>query len=290
MRFATLRLSKENDHTQIFDLKYTLIDNHFTKKWIDRVLEAQQKQYQISEPWAVYNLNDRLNEEFVIQKLNTLIKAVDEEELLFDISINSVHDQDQLNKIHAVFETHHGKLDKWQDNPIFKGKSESFRKNLSEINQFVHACESTRGVPKIRVVWFDLPKVNQFTEEDYKLFTNYRSFGSLYHLYADVGKNLESLAKDNDQHHHDLVPNIHYSADCVAYFCNDTKDTVRDAESKTKAYVENNKDYIISQGYSLDDPRLTTGRIELGRIENIDQETIMSRIKDYDYIQSFFLS
>jgi len=86
------------------------------------------------------------------------------------------------------------------------------------------------------------------------------------------------------------VPNLHYSAFCVAYLCKDSKETVRDAVSKTKAYVENNKDYIIRQGYSLDDPRLTTGRIELGRIENIDQETIMSRIKDYDYIQSFFLS
>ena len=218
MKYATLRLSKEKDATDYFDLKYKIIDNDFTRKWVNCVLEAQQKQYNISEPWAIYNINKRLNPDFILKNLNDLIDKVDAEKFLFGFKLESIKDQDKLNKIHSIFEQHHGKLDQWKNNPMFRDTSPEFRKNLSEINQFIHACESSQRDPKIRIVWFDLPKVHQFTNNDYGLFTNRRRFGSLYHLYSDVGKNIESLAVDNDDHHHDVVPNIHFSADCIAYF------------------------------------------------------------------------
>ena len=73
MKFATIRLSKENDPTDVFDLKYTLIDNTFTKKWINCVLEAQQRRYEISEPWALYNINDKLSDNFVLENLGQLL-------------------------------------------------------------------------------------------------------------------------------------------------------------------------------------------------------------------------
>ena len=76
MKFATIRLSKENDPTDVFDLKYTLIDNTFTKKWINCVLEAQQRRYEISEPWALYNINDKLSDNFVLEKLNSLFGRI----------------------------------------------------------------------------------------------------------------------------------------------------------------------------------------------------------------------
>lgn len=291
MQYATLRLSDKNDHTKYFDLKFKLLDNHFVSKWIDCVLEAQQKQYPISEPWAMYNLNDNLNEQFVIGNLNRLIKEVDEVQHLFGLEIRDIKDQDTLNKIHAVFEKHHGKLDEWKQNPLFKGKPDSFRRNLSEINQFVHACESQNDAPKIRVVWFDLPKYKKFTDEDYALFTNGRNFGSIYHLYPDVGKNIESLAEDNDDHHHDLVPNIHYSADIVIYFTQDNVADVLRKEKLYKEYITMNQTYIESKGYTVDDPRLTTGKIEIARLEtDIGNEKLLKQLENYNHIQSFFLS
>ena len=167
MEYATLRLSDSNDHTKYFDLRFKLLDNRFVPKWIDCVLEAQQKQYPISEPWAMYNLNANLNEKYVVGNLNRLMKEVDAVQPLFGLEVSDIKDQDTLNKIHAIFEQHHGKLDEWKLNPLFKGKPDSFRRNLSEINQFVHACEDHNGAPKIRVVWFDLPKYKKFTHEDY---------------------------------------------------------------------------------------------------------------------------
>jgi len=291
MEYAILRLSDSNDHTKYFDLKFKLMENSFVPKWIDCVLEAQQKQYPISEPWAMYNLNDNLNEQFVIGNLNRLIKEVDDVEHLFGLEIRDIKDQDTLNKIHAVFEKHHGQLDDWKLNPLFEGKPDSFRRNLSEINQFVHACESQNASPKIRVVWFDLPKYKKFTDDDYGLFTNSRNFGSIYSLYADVGKNLESLAEDNDDHHHALVPNIHYSADVVIYFKQDSEADVKEKIKLHNEYITMNHEYIKSNGYKIDDPRLTTGRIEIARLEtDLDNKALLEKIKNFNHIQSFFLS
>lgn len=290
MKYATIRLSQSQDHTQTFDLRFKLLENTFTKKWIECVLEAQQKQYKISEPWALYNINNRLSDDYIIDRLNELMSSVDSVEMLFGFRLEDIKDQDKLNQIHAIFEKHHGQLDTWQKNPIFSNKENSFRQNLSEINQLVHACEGRHGAPKIRVVWFDLPKVKVFSESDYKLFTDRRSFGSLYHLYTDVGKNIESLAIDNDTHHHDVVPNLHFSADCVAYFYNDGEEDLKEKKEKIKKYLMNNRYYLQSKGYALDDPRLTTGRIELGRLEEFNEKELMTKMKNYDNIQSFFLS
>ena len=268
-----------------------MLDNHFVTKWIERVLEAQQKQYPISEPWAIYNLNDKMNEEFVTNNLNRLMDEVNSVVPLFDTKLTDISDQITLNKIHAVFEENHGKLDEWKSNTLFKDKPDTFRKNLSEINQFVHACESFNGTPKIRVVWFDLPKCKTFTDEDYKLFTNKRSFGSLYHLYCDVGKNLESLAIDNDDHHHDIVPNLHYSADCVIFFHTDTDEQIKTLEDTYSTYIEDNKELIESTGYNVNSSKSTTGRIEIAQLEsNMTEDEVLTKIKKFDNIQSLFLS
>ena len=291
MQYATLRLSKKSDHGDCFDLRFKLLKNTFVPKWIDRVLEAQQNQYPISEPWAMYNLNDSMNETFIKNNLNRLMREVDSVEELFGTQIESLNDQDTLNKIHSVFEKHHGKLDEWKNNPLFKDKPDHFRKNLSEINQFVHACENSNGPKKIRVVWFDLPKTKTFSDEDYKLFTNQRSFGSLYHLYADVGKNIESLAEDNDDHHHDVVPNLHYSADCTIVFYDLSEQQAQEKEQKQKDYIQSNQNYLKSKGYEVGDPRLTTGAIEIGKLESgFSRDEILDELKKYNHIQSFFIS
>jgi len=290
MQYATLRLSKDKDHTQYFDLKFQLIKNNFTQKWIDCVLEAQQQQYPISETWAIYNINKDMNGDFIKQNLNRLIAEVDKIQELFGFSLDNINNKDLLNRIHAVFEKNHGQLDDWLHNPLFKNKPDSFRKNLSEINQFVHACETLNGTPKIRVVWFDLPKHKKFTDDDYKLFTSKKNFGSLYSLYCDVGKNIESLAVDNDDHHHDMVPNIHFSADCVAFFGENSLEEVKQLEQDIDKFKKENREYITSQGYELDDLRLTPGRIELGKLQTeLSKEQLLQEMKKYNNIQSFYL-
>ena len=106
-----------------------------------------------------------------------------------------------------------------------------------------------------------------------------------------MGKNLESLAIDNDDHHHDIVPNLHYSADCVIFFHTDTDEQIKTLEDTYSTYIEDNKELIESTGYNVNSSKLTTGRIEIARLEsNMTEDEVLTKIKKFDNIQSLFLS
>ena len=105
-----------------------------------------------------------------------------------------------------------------------------------------------------------------------------------------MGKNIESLSEDNDNHHHDVVPNIHFSADCVAYFCTDSDEATTVREQTHKNYLTNNKKMLESKGYLTSDKKLTTGRIEIAKLQtDLSEEDFLKQIKRYNNIQSFFL-
>ncbi len=284
---AIVRLSNKNNYADIYDLEFELVQSSFLPKWIDRYLEAKQRQDSISEPWAFYNLNNDWSAEYTVDFLNYHIDCCNAiSPGLFEKKLSNIQDQDTLNQIHSVFELHHGKLDQWMTNPLLMRNSK-LRDHLSHVNQAVHRCESTDSSKgRIRIVYFDLPKTKTFNNQDYKQFTDSIEFGGLYTLYADVGKNLESLARDNDDHHHDFVPNLHYSVDCVIKFYNQSPDQYK------KLYHEfytSNEKYFLSKGYSRTDPRLTTGSIKLAQLLYDSQTEILSKIKHYNYIQDLIL-
>jgi len=284
-----VRLSKKQDPTNTLDLTFALQKSNFLPKWINRMLVAQQRQDPISEPWAFYHLNNQWSEEYTIKFINENINRCNEIfPGMFERTVIDIQNQDDLNYIHSVFELYHGQLDTWKTNSIFDNiHGDELRNCLSHINQTVHRCEGASiKHPKLRVVYFDLPKTETFTSEDYQEFTNKVEFGGLYTLYADVGKNLESLATDNDNHHHDFVPNLHYSADFTIKFWDNTG---VERENLCKQYIEQHKDYFISKGYTLDDPRLTTGSIKLGQLIYKDKSSMLESIQPYDNIQSAFL-
>ena len=285
-RKLVVRLSKNSDYSKTFDLHFDLVPSPFLHKWIDRFLHAQHRQDPISEPWAMYNLNDAWDDRYTVDFINMHIATCNDiVPGMFTRTVTDLHDQDTLNYIHSVFELHHGQLDTWQDNPIFQlPKGNELRNSLSHINQTVHRLESRSA--KMRVVYFDLPKTKVFAAEDYAQFTNTVDWGGVYTLYADVGKNLESLAEDNDDHHHDFVPNLHYSADFAVRFYDRKGD---DLAVQYKQYLKENLPYFESLGYAEDDIRLTTGHIKLAQLRYTDKQLTMQSISNYDTIQSAFL-
>ena len=288
MKNITVRLSKKDNYQDTYDLNFDLVSSSFLPKWIDRYLHAQQRQDPISEPWAFYNLNDQWTEQYTVDFLNQNIDACNNiHPNMFTKNIINVNDQDTLNYLHSVFELHHGQLDTWQTNPIFQNEhGDQLRQCLSHINQTIHRCEGHNINAKIRVVYFDIPKTETFTKEDYSLFTDSIDFGGVYTLYADVGKNLESLAVDGDDHHHDFVPNLHYSVDFGIRFHDD------DGKSKKllyKNYFDNHVDYFCNKGYTDNDPRLTTGAIKLAQLQYKSKQAILDEVSKYNNIQSVFV-
>ena len=288
MENLIVRLSDKNDYSNTFDLEFNLVQSDFLPKWIDRFLHAQQRQDIISEPWAMYNLNDLWSTEYTLEFLNKNIAKCNEiSPGMFDRIITDINDQDTLNYLHSVFELHHGQLDTWLENPIFlQNNGPELRQCLSHINQTIHRCEGHNKSPKIRVVYFNIPKTEIFTKDDYRLFTDSTDFGGVYTLYADVGKNLESLAVDDDDHHHDFVPNLHYSVDFVIRFNED------DGESKKqmyKNYLDNHIQYFRDKGYSENDPRLTTGAIKIAQLQYKNKQAVLDKVSKYNNVQSVFV-
>lgn len=289
-RFIIVRLSQKNNHSKTIDLRFKLESNQFVYKWTERYLAAQQRQDPISEPWAFYNLNQDWSEQTIVDFINHHIDVCNSYvPEMFDRKLTSVQDQDTLNYIHSVFEQHHGQIDDWLTNIIFEKHPKQLRESLSHINQTVHRAESHSRNPYIRVVYFDLPKDYSFDAEDYKLFTDCVDFGGIYTLYADVGKNLESLSKDNDCHHHDFVPNLHYSADFAIRFFDVSEQEAKTKKQSYKKFYDEHRDYFEHKGYNWGDPRLTTGAIKLAQLIYTDKEKLLQKISEYNNIQSVFL-
>ena len=74
--------------------------------------------------------------------------------------------------------------------------------------------------------------------------------------------------------------------DCQIRFWDD------DGNAKTKLiqqYLNDNLNYFLQKGYTVDDPRLTTGNIKLGQLRYTDKEQVLAQISCYDNIQSMFL-
>jgi len=263
--------------------------NSFTPKWIDRYLHSQQRQDVISEPWAFYNCNDAWSVDYTCNFLNKHIDICNSiVPSMFERKISTALEQDTLNQIHSVFEEYHGQLDQWLENNLFKQpKGDRLRKSLSHINQTVHRLEgANNNKPKLRVVYFEIPKTETFTEQDYALFTTSVDFGGVYILYADVGKNLESLAYDQDEHHHDFVPNLHYSVDFVIRLYNDNGVQKR---QRVYEYLLENLSYFVEKGYTQFDPRLTVGAIKLAQLQYENKQAVLDTICNYDNIQSVFI-
>ena len=285
---AIVRLTNKDNYSDVYDLEFDLVQSNFLHKWINRYLEAKQCQYNISEPWAFYNLNDQWTPDYTLEFLNYHIEQCNlMSPGMFTRTLGSLDDQDTLNQIHSVFELHHGKLNEWLQNPLLKDNP-GLRSHLSHVNQAVHRCEmlDTELKGKLRIVYFDLPKTQVFSNDDYQLFSNQSEFGGMYTLYADVGKNVESLAQDNDDHHHDFVPNLHYSVDCAVKFFDEP------AERKDKicqTFVEQNQEYFSSKGYYPGDPRLTTGSIKIAQLIYQSKQEVLARLRDYNHIQDLIL-
>jgi len=287
-----VRLSKKSDPTDVFDLVFNFDLNDFTERWQKQMLLSQQRQDPISEPWAISG-NNYWTPERSLNHINKHIAICNDiHPGLFEKNITDINNQTDLNYVHSIFELHHGKLNEWLDNPIFQvDRGNELRQSLSLINQAVHRLESTRTHTlqnrlKIRVVYFDTPKTQTFTVEDYSHFTNAIEFGGVYTMYADVGKNLESLAGDQDDDHHDFVPNLHWSSDFTVRFHDDDGIT---KQERCQRFLEENWEYFENKGYIKDDPRLTTGAIKLASLVYNDRDHVSETVRQYDRIQSVFM-
>ena len=293
MRKVIVRLSQKDDFKHTLDLEYDIIDNPFTPRWIECYQRSQQRGDPISNPDRFGGLNNEWTKERVFSIINERVDQINQiVPGLIDRKLKDPQDQDTLNYLHSFFERYHGKVDVWLTDPWWQDKPRELRPIWSDLNIFIHKMESLNAGerPNIKITWYDTPKPDRLTRQDYALFTHQYRFGYIYSLYADVGKDLKSLTYDHDDHHLDFVPPTTIAADCQLQFFNTTEEESLKITRDCQNFYAKNRDYFQSKGYPQDDHRLVTGSIPLARLSQpTDPTALLNQIKSFNWVQNFYI-
>ena len=99
------------NHLDSVTLYFKLREHAVTKKWVERLLLAQQ-QYSIDAPTRFYGFGT-LEEQTAdaLQRMKQCIALINSHEHIINKTLTDVADQDTLNYLHHVFEVYHGLLD-----------------------------------------------------------------------------------------------------------------------------------------------------------------------------------
>lgn len=252
--------SNPNDHSDQLVIDYRLRLTLITQKWVERVLTAQQRGYNIDDPARFYGFNSVPEQtDRALTDINRLIGRLNQW-VKIDYYLHSVNDQDILNRLHHIFEIEHGLLDK-------KCSDTEYTRALCHLNLLVHRCESiARGAhPRHVVTYFGLPKTEVLTATDYQYFESNTRFGSVYINYVEIGKTLFDLMMDNDSYIKPAAfqPFCHYSADFVVKFW----DNNDDLHKPMQIYYNKHKEFFTSNGHTWDDLSQSIGSIPVADLE-----------------------
>jgi len=271
-------------------LQYKLRDHAVTKKWIDRLLLAQQ-QYSIDAPNRFYGFGSiEAQTADAINRINQCIAQINSHEHIIDRLLTNVADQDTLNYLHHIFEVYHGLLDQ-QTHPIWQTATPEVRLALADLNLLVHRCESVhRGAqPRHVVTYYGLPKTELLAIEDYTLFEPTIQFGTIYLNYAEIGKTLDNLAVDNDSYIADAAfqPYRHYSADFNVKFYSIDRRQADEQSAIIKQYYDLHSEFFEERNLPWGHPYLNSGSIPLADL--INTTNVIEQLTTRQYVKSVTL-
>jgi len=269
---------------------YQLLANPVVPLWMERLVTAQKK-YTIDDPTRFYGFGT-LDKQIktAVDTINFHIDTINSFSPVIDRKLQSVEDQDTLNYLHYCFETYHGHLDKQSDS-LFAQAPDAVKLSLCELNVSVHRCESiARGAkPRHVVTYYALPKTHRLEIDDYKYFTDYYEFGTVYINYVEIGKTLQDLAIDNDKYLTDQAfkPFRFYSADFTTLFFNSNSNEVEKQRKLAKLYYENNANFFLERNLRIDHPYLTPGRIPVAKlVSNLHEKEILDILDTHQFVKS----
>lgn len=261
-----IKYCNPSNNLDSFTLQYQLRDNSVVPKWCERI-ESAQKKYTIDDPSRFYGFGSKKDQiEKAVTSINNCIKVINGFESIIDRQLKTVDDQDTLNYLHHIFEIYHGPLDK-QIHELWQRAPKEVRRALAELNILVHRCESIQRqvLPRHVVTYYGLPKNKILDDDDYRVFEDTVTFGTVYLNYVEIGKTLDDLAMDNDQYIFDsgFQPFRHYSADFNIKFWNDDPRQVVDNRAKIKHYYDQNSEFFKQKQLPWGHRLLTNGSVPL---------------------------
>ena len=285
--------SNSKNLSDTFTLQYRLRDTSIVPKWSQQVEQAQSK-YTIDDPGRFYGFGS-IQEQTTdaIKQINDCIETINKFELIIDRKLKDVNDQDTLNYLHHIFEVYHGLLDQ-QTHEFWLRAPKQVQRALADLNVLVHRCESVsrQALTRHVVTYYGLPKTKVLDQEDYSLFEDAVTFGTVYLNYVEIGKTLDDLAVDNDQYIGDdaFRPFRHYSADFNVKFWSTDDRQVESNRATIKAYYGANSKFFESKKLPWGHPYLSSGSIPLADLQYTgNRKELLKKLETHQQVAEVIL-
>ena len=288
--------SGEDDLT----LTYNINDTSIAQRWAELLAESVEK-YSIDDPERLYGFDtEELERQRAVDAINKCVDTINDYKPGFvERRMTSELIQDDLNYLHHIFEVYHGMLN--EPHEFYLAAPTEVRKALGQLNLEVHRCEAMaegtvrKMLPTHLVTYYDMPRGPEhrlLEDADYEHFTDFYEFGTVYLLYVEIGKTLQDMSIDNDDHIGDEAykPFRHYASDFVIRYFGTSHETWNNYRKLFRKHYEENQDFYDAR-YNYSHIYNRPGNIPLAKLQtHLSPEEVVAEIQKRQFVSNIELS
>ena len=288
--------SGEDDLT----LTYNINDTSIAQRWAKLLAESVEK-YSIDDPERLYGFDtETLERQRAVDAINKCVDTINDYKPGFvERRMTSELIQDDLNYLHHIFEVYHGMLN--EPHEFFLAAPTEVQQALGQLNIEVHRCEAMaegtvrKMLPTHLVTYYDMPRGPEhrlLEDADYEHFTDFYEFGTVYLLYVEIGKTLQDMSIDNDDHIGDEAykPFRHYASDFVIRYFGTSHETWNNYRKLFRKHYEENQDFYDAR-YNYSHIYNRPGNIPLAKLQShLSPEEVVAEIQKRQFVSNIELS
>ena len=288
--------SGEDDLT----LTYNINDTSIAQRWAKLLAESVEK-YSIDDPERLYGFDtETLERQRAVDAINKCVDTINDYKPGFvERRMTSELIQDDLNYLHHIFEVYHGMLN--EPHEFYLAAPTEVQQALGQLNIEVHRCEAMakgtirKMLPTHLVTYYDMPRGPEhrlLEDADYEHFTDFYEFGTVYLLYVEIGKTLQDMSIDNDDHISDEAykPFRNYASDFVIRYFGTSHETWNNYRKLFRKHYEENQDFYDAR-YNYSHIYNRPGNIPLAKLQtHLSPEEVVTEIQKRQFVSNIELS
>ena len=288
--------SGEDDLT----LTYNINDTSIAQRWAKLLAESIEK-YSIDDPERLYGFDtETLERQRAVDAINKCVDTINDYKPGFvERRMTSELIQDDLNYLHHIFEVYHGMLN--EPHEFYLAAPTEVQQALGQLNIEVHRCEAMakgtirKMLPTHLVTYYDMPRGPEhrlLEDADYEHFTDFYEFGTVYLLYVEIGKTLQDMSIDNDDHISDEAykPFRNYASNFVIRYFGTSHETWNNYRKLFRKHYEENQDFYDAR-YNYSHIYNRPGNIPLAKLQtHLSPEEVVTEIQKRQFVSNIELS
>ena len=281
-------------------LTYNINDTSIAQRWAKLLAESIEK-YSIDDPERLYGFDtETLERQRAVDAINKCVDTINDYKPGFvERRMTSELLQDDLNYLHHIFEVYHGMLN--EPHEFYLAAPTEVQQALGQLNLEVHRCEAMaegtirKMLPTHLVTYYDMPRGPEhrlLEDADYEHFTDFYEFGTVYLLYVEIGKTLQDMSIDNDDHIGDEAykPFRHYASDFVIRYFGTSHETWNNYRKLFRKHYEENQDFYDAR-YNYSHIYNRPGNIPLAKLQtHLSPEEVVAEIQKRQFVSNIELS